>query len=215
MKIGLAQMNTRSDKEENLQSATKLINTLAASGAELIMLPEYFNFIGSEELWPENAEEIENSHSLGTMRELAVQLGVHIHIGSIMERDNHNIYNTGIVVNRAGEIIARYRKNHLFDVEIHGGRRYFESENITPGNKTTTFTIEDITFGMATCYDLRFPRAVQEALRRRSPGVAYPGRIYPDDRERSLGAAAACAGGGKYLLGCRCRSVRPLCRPIT
>lgn len=157
MKIGLVQMNSRSDKKENLQSAGRLITRLADSGADLIMLPEYFNFIGPEKLWPDNAENLDDSHTIDMMRQLATSLDVNIHIGSIMEKEGENIYNTGVVLNRQGESIARYRKIHLFDVEVPGARKYYESDNITPGEEIVTFTLGDIIFGMATCYDLRFP----------------------------------------------------------
>lgn len=157
MKIGLVQMNSRSEKEENLQTAERLINTLADNGADLIMLPEYSNFIGPEKLWPANAESLNSSLTIERMRKLAMSLEVNIHIGSLMERQGENIYNTGVVLNRKGEDIAHYRKIHLFDVEVPGGRRYLESDKITPGEEIVTFTLEDVTFGMATCYDLRFP----------------------------------------------------------
>jgi len=148
MKIGLVQMNS---------PAAKMINQLTTRGADLIMLPEYFNFIGPEKQWPANAESLDDSKSIDTMRELAKSLQVSIHVGSIMEREGDNIYNTGVVLDSQGETIARYRKIHLFDVEVPGSRSYFESDKITPGEEIVTFTLNEITFGMATCYDLRFP----------------------------------------------------------
>lgn len=157
MKIGLAQMNSRSDKEENLRAAEKLIDRLANQGAALIVLPEYFNFMGPEDMWRENAEELESSPSLARIRQKAVDHKVHIHCGSILERSGENIYNTGVVFSPQGHRVSKYRKIHLFDVEIPGGRSYFESETITPGDHIESFTIGKVAFGMATCYDLRFP----------------------------------------------------------
>ncbi len=155
--IGLSQMNSRDNKLENLMAAEKSIKDLAAKGAELIMLPEHFNFLGPEARRRENAEPLELSPSLDRMRNMAVSLKVHLHIGSYLERDGNRFYNTGVVFNPNGERIARYRKIHLFDVEIPGGKSYRESDTISPGDEVVTFCIGDLTFGMATCYDLRFP----------------------------------------------------------
>jgi predicted amidohydrolase len=157
IRIGLSQMNSGDNKAENLRSAKNSINELAGKGADLIILPEYFNFLGPEQLMQENGESIDASPSLDMVRAEAQRLKVYIHIGSYLEREDKLTYNTGVVFDPSGEIIAKYRKIHLFYVEIPGGRKYLESETITPGNTVTTFSIGEFVFGMATCYDLRFP----------------------------------------------------------
>jgi len=80
-----------------------------------------------------------------------------VHIGSYLERDGDRFFNTGVVFDPKGERIAVYRKIHLFDVEIPGGKSYRESDTISPGTEVVTFPIGAFRFGMATCYDLRFP----------------------------------------------------------
>ena len=157
IKIGLAQMNTQDKKRDNLVSAEKLIVELADKGAQLIMLPEYFNFLGPDELKAGNAEPLDGSESLSMIGRKASELKVHIHIGSYLERDGDHLYNTGVVFDPAGDVIAKYRKIHLFDVVVPGGIEYLESNTITPGDEVVTFNIGDIKFGMSTCYDLRFP----------------------------------------------------------
>ena len=94
IKIGLAQMNTQDKKQDNIASAEKLIDKLAGKGAQLIMLPEYFNFLGPDELKPENAEPLDGSESLAMIQRKARELKVHIHIGSYLERAGDHIYNT-------------------------------------------------------------------------------------------------------------------------
>lgn len=155
--IGLSQMNSRDNKQDNLAAAESSTRQLAAKGATLIMLPENFNFMGPEALRRDNAEPLDQSPSLDRMRNLAARLKVHVHIGSFMEQDGSRFFNTGVVFDDNGERIARYRKIHLFDVEIPGGKSYRESDAISPGSELVTFSIGDFTFGMATCYDLRFP----------------------------------------------------------
>ena len=155
--IGLGQMNSKDNTEENLASAELLIEKLAAEGAQLIMLPEHFNFLGPESVLREHAETIEKSISLERIRRCAEKHKLYIHLGSFLEKDGEQIFNTGIIFNPAGEIIAKYRKIHLFDVSVPGGKVFLESETISPGNEVVTFTIGEFVFGMATCYDLRFP----------------------------------------------------------
>ncbi len=183
-------MNSRDNKQENLAAAERSIRELAGKGAELIMLPENFNFMGPESERKENAEPIDESPSLDRIRNLAIKLKVHVHIGSYCGREGSRFYNTGVVFNQDGERIARYRKIHLFDVDIPGGKSYRESNIITPGNEVVTFTIGTFTFGMATCYDLRFPELFRCLIR--DGCGCYPAacRFYPADRQGSLGAAA-------------------------
>jgi len=157
MKIGLAQMNSGLRKSDNWAMADAMIEESADHGVSLVMFPEYYNFCGPGSLMAENAESIDSSPSLDAIRERAVKHQIHIHIGSFLERDGERTFNTGVVFNPAGEIIATYRKIHLFDVEIPGGKKYLESDTLTAGNSVSTFTIDNLTFGMSTCYDLRFP----------------------------------------------------------
>lgn len=155
--IGLVQLNSGADKLENLAIAEKSIRYLANKGAVLVMMPEHFNFLGPESLKRENAEELDNSPSLDSMKNLAKELHIYIHVGSFLEKREERIYNTGAVISPTGEMVAIYRKIHLFDVETPGGIKYLESEVVSAGSEVTTFTIGDFVFGMATCYDLRFP----------------------------------------------------------
>jgi deaminated glutathione amidase len=164
MKIGMVQMNTQSDKQANLECCVEMIARSAQENAELVVLPEFFNYLGPESDMIEQGESLAASPSLKCMAGEARKHKIHLYIGSILERDADKLYNTGVVFNPLGELIAKYRKIHLFDVEIPGGRRYFESELITPGDTVTTFEIHGVVFGMSTCYDLRFPELFRKLI---------------------------------------------------
>jgi predicted amidohydrolase len=155
--IGCSQLTSGDDQETNLNAAERAIHELAERGARLIMLPEHFPFIGPDHLRRKYAEPLASAFWLPRIRELCRRLDVYVHTGSFLERCERRVHNTGVVVDPGGDIRAVYRKIHLFDVEIPGGMTYRESAVITAGSEPVTFAIDDFVFGMATCYDLRFP----------------------------------------------------------
>jgi len=174
LKIGLVQMSSGGDKGINLAAAAAAIKGLAEQGADLVMLPEHFNFMGDDEGRRQQAERVENSPSLEAIREQAQAYRVHVHLGSFLEECDGRLYNTGIVVDPQGNLVARYRKIHLFDVEIPGGKQYLESNLITPGSEIVTFTVGGFVFGMATCYDLRFPELFRQLVDRGAHVLLLP-----------------------------------------
>ena len=155
--IGMAQLNSIDSTADNLAAALAAIEQLADRGAELIVLPEHADFIGPDEKKKEMAQPLENSPYVNGIRAKAAALNCHIHLGSFLEREAEKVYNCAVVIGPDGEVVARYRKLHLFDVEIPGGKKYLESATISPGQETVQFSIGQFRFGLATCYDLRFP----------------------------------------------------------
>lgn len=174
MIIGLGQLNSGADKKLNLACALRAVNDLAARGARLIMLPEHGDFIGPDEQKRAEAEAFEDSRYLAALREQAVKLGCHIHIGSFLEKEEDRIYNTAVVFDPAGEVAARYRKIHLFDVQIPGGKTYLESATISPGRELASFSMGGFSFGLATCYDLRFPELFRRLVSRGANVLLLP-----------------------------------------
>jgi deaminated glutathione amidase len=156
MKIGVIQLNSQLDKKANIKTAEENIDELAEKGCDLIVLPEYFNFLGPSDLLKQNAEE-SNGYTVTKISEKASKLGCYIHLGSILEKVGTNVYNSSFVFNKEGEIIAKYSKIHLFDVNIPGKIVHIESDVISAGKDIVTFNIDGIVFGMVTCYELRFP----------------------------------------------------------
>lgn len=79
-------------------------------------------------------------------------------MGSIPERDSRTskLYNTGIAVNPAGELAAKHRKLHLFDINIPGRAVYKESDTFAAGDGVTVYDAGFCKFGLGICYDIRF-----------------------------------------------------------
>jgi predicted amidohydrolase len=158
LRIGLVQMNSRSDKSENLTVAERLIEEAARQGAELVALPEYVNFLGPRELHEANAEPIPGP-TTERFAALARRYGIYLLGGSILERSAipGKYYNTSVLFAPDGEIIASYRKIHLFDVDLTGNVTSNESATILPGDRVVTAEVAGHVVGLTICYDLRFP----------------------------------------------------------
>lgn len=159
VKVAAVQMDTQNNKSLNLEKAEQFIREAAAKGAELVTLPEYFNFIGEEEEEKENAEYLESGETVQFLKSLAQDLNIWLHGGSILEKvdGNEKYFNTTLLVNREGEVASTYRKIHLYDVEINDGPSYLESKTRDFGRNIVLTDTEFAKVGLSICYDVRFP----------------------------------------------------------
>jgi predicted amidohydrolase len=130
----------------------------ASTGADIVVLPEKWNLIGSADDYRASAEPLEGGESVEAMSRWARTLGVALVGGSITERreGREKLSNTCCVFDAEGELAAVYRKIHLFDVEV-GGHVYRESEAEEPGTEPVVARAEDWLVGLSVCYDVRFP----------------------------------------------------------
>lgn len=156
MKIALIQMKVQDQKSLNLKTAKKHIKEAARNGAELVILPEMFNTPYNNSYFEKFAEEYPGE-STDVLKNLAKELNLVIVGGSIPEREDEHIYNTSYVFSKKGDLIAKHRKIHLFDIDVEGGAKFKESDTLTAGEDLTTFQVEDMKFGLIVCYDIRFP----------------------------------------------------------
>ncbi len=158
LRVGLVQMNSRSDKEANLVTAERLIDDAAAKGARLVGLPEYVSYLGPKELHEENAEPIPGP-TTERFSAKARQHNIYLLGGSILERSETPgmYFNTSTFFNPDGDLLATYRKIHLFDIDITGNVSANESATILPGDRAVTVEMDGHTLGLSICYDLRFP----------------------------------------------------------
>lgn len=156
--VAAIQMTAGDNKESNLAKAETLIDTAIEKGAGFIVLPEYFNFCGDPKLHRQEAEPIPGpTVEMLTTRARANR--VYILGGSIAESINgrEKFFNTSVLIGPSGEIIAKYRKIHLFDVAIDQRVIMRESDVVEPGDKIVLAETEYGIIGLSICYDLRFP----------------------------------------------------------
>jgi predicted amidohydrolase len=146
----------------------RLISEAKSAGAEYVLTPEMTNILAAkrEHLFGAIVAE-EADPSLAALRELARQLGVYIHIGSLaVSLSPERAANRSFLVDPKGNIAARYDKIHMFDVDLANGESYRESRNYRPGEQAVLADLPWGRLGLTICYDLRFPalyRALAEA----------------------------------------------------
>ena len=157
MRASAVQLNSNEDKARNLEIAERLVRRAASEGAELVVLPEKFNVIGSPEQLVAAAEPLDGP-TLRWAGDLAGELGLWFVAGSLVERveGDAKLRNTSVLFDPAGAARAVYRKIHMFDVEV-GGVTYSESDVEAPGDEIVVADADHLKLGLAVCYDLRFP----------------------------------------------------------
>jgi len=162
------QMRSGLQPAANLETATRLIGEAKAAGADYVQTPEMTNVmdIKRERLFAAMVPE-DKDVSLVRLRQLARELGIYLHIGSLgVMVSPERAANRSFLIDRDGEIIARYDKIHMFDVDLAGGESYRESRNFRPGESAIVADLPWGRLGLTICYDLRFPalyRALAEA----------------------------------------------------
>ncbi len=145
-------------KDESLEHASRMIRQ--CRGADLILLPELWN-IGfmSFDRYRKEAETLEGP-TLALLRALARELGCHLHTGSFVEKRGNRFYNSSFLLNPEGGVLGSYQKIHLFTYQSE------EAEILTPGTSITVIPTDLGNFGLATCYDLRFPELFRKMIDR-------------------------------------------------
>jgi deaminated glutathione amidase len=167
-RVGLIQMRSGRLPQANLDAAAKLIGEAKSGGADYVQTPEMTNILESsrERLFATIVPE-EQDASLATFRELARALGIYVHVGSLaVKLLPEKAVNRSFLIDRRGEIVARYDKIHMFDVDLKGGESYRESRSYRPGDLAVLSDLPWGRLGLTICYDLRFPalyRALAEA----------------------------------------------------
>src|SRR3954467_15335824 len=158
MRAAAVQLNSNENKERNLASADELTPAAAADGAQLVVLPEKFNLLGTHEHYAEGAETLDGP-TISWARQTAGELGIDLVAGSIVERreGREKFSNTSVHISPDGDIQAVYRKIHMFDVVV-GDVEYKESASEEPGDEIVLSELGDgEPVGLTVCYDLRFP----------------------------------------------------------
>src|SRR4051812_41688728 len=167
-RVGLVQMRSGRTPQANTNAAVKLIGEAKSGGADYVLTPEGTNILENsrENLFAAIVPE-ENDATLATFRDLARTLGIYVHVGSLAVKvAPEKAANRSFLIDRKGNIVARYDKIHMFDVDLANGESYRESRSYRPGEIAVVSDLPWGRIGLTVCYDLRFPalyRALAEA----------------------------------------------------
>jgi len=164
-KVALVQMRSGTAPSANLAAALAAIAQAKGAGADYVLTPEMTNIIESkrERLMAAIVDE-ESDPTLAALREAARAHRIFVHIGSLaVKASPDKAANRSFLIDRSGEIVARYDKIHMFDVDLVGGESYRESRSYRPGELAVVADLPWGRLGVTICYDLRFP-ALYRAL---------------------------------------------------
>ena len=157
MRVAVGQMNAGDDDvDANVATAVRLLDEAAAGGADLVAIPELWPFYGARGVAATLAGPVPGSLT-EPLADAARRHGMWVLGGSIYERADGRIFNTSPLFDREGELVATYRKIHLFDVELEGQPPIRESDLFSAGDAMVTHDTDLGRLGLSICYDLRFP----------------------------------------------------------
>jgi deaminated glutathione amidase len=167
-RAALIAMRSGRSPSDNLAAATQLIEQAKKRGADYVLTPEMTNImeVDRQRLFASIVPE-EQDPTLAAFRELAGRFGIFLHIGSLaIAVSEEKAANRSFLISPQGDIVARYDKIHMFDVDLKGGESYRESRNFRAGEIAVVTDLPWGRLGLTVCYDLRFPalyRALAEA----------------------------------------------------
>jgi predicted amidohydrolase len=164
----MIQMRSGLKPGANLDAALALIGEAKSAGADYVQTPEMTNImeVKRDRLFATIVDE-DTDASLAEFRSLARKLGIFLHVGSLaIKLSAEKAANRGFLISPTGDIVARYDKIHMFDVDLADGESYRESRSYRPGEQAVISDLPWGRLGLTVCYDLRFPalyRALAEA----------------------------------------------------
>jgi deaminated glutathione amidase len=168
------QLNSTGDRDRNIERAERLVRRAASDGAQLIGLPEKWSLLGDAETILGGAEPIDGP-TVVAARSWSRELGIHLLAGSYAERvpGQEKASNTSLLIDPEGEIVAVYRKIHMFDTDIEGVA-YRESAHEEPGEEIVLGDVGGVQLGLTVCYDVRFPELYRILAVRGARIIAIP-----------------------------------------
>jgi nitrilase len=180
LKISVIQMNSQGSKDENFKQAEGLVRAAADSDCpDLVALPEMcLCLTGDRNEIKRSGESVPGGATVTRLSLLAKELKVYLHVGSIVEVENDEHFNTTVVFDRQGQLVAKYRKIHRFDAVLPNGTELAESKVFGRGHDIVTYQASGVTIGCTICYDLRFPALFRELRRLNSSVIVVPAAFH-------------------------------------
>ncbi len=176
MKIAVAQIScSLGDPDANLAKVGDFSRRARDAGAELIVFPEMTDTGYAMPVIQKHAAHWKTGFVPG-LQEIAAEHSIAI-VSGVSERDGSSIYNSQVIVDAGGDILAKYRKTHLFAVAPVGEQACF-----APGDTFSSFELGGLRFGFSICYDLRFPEMFRRLVTDQNVGAFLISSAWPFPR---------------------------------
>ncbi|WP_300344271.1 carbon-nitrogen hydrolase family protein [Nesterenkonia sp.] len=201
MRIAAAQVVTGEDPQQNLRLVDEWTAKAAEAGAELVVFPEAtqraFGYPLKpivEEIWGPWADEV---HRIAQRHGLIVVVGMFTPADPT-DQGRPRVRNTLLATGPS--VFVSYDKIHLYDAF-----GFQESQNVQAGDRLVQFPARGMTFGLATCYDIRFPQLFQAQARAGAEAALVPASWAPGpgkvEQWRTL-AVARALDSTQYVIAC-------------
>lgn len=203
--VGIVQMCANADAGKNVANTLALVQQAADAGAEVVLVPEAFAFIGSERERNKLLEKLPSEGGpagpiLASCIETAKASSAHLILGGFPEQaPDGRAFNTCVHLLPTGEVAASYRKIHLFDVDLADGTRMLESRSTAPGDRAVVTQTPFGGLGLTVCYDMRFPALYQTLADRGAIAIAVPSAFFKN------------TGGAHWHVLLRARAIESQC----
>ncbi len=183
MKAALIQLNVTDDPARNLAGTVEMVRDAADQGARFVLTPEVTNCVSTSRehqsaVLTHEADDI----TLAALRDVARDKGVWLLIGSLgLKTDDADgrFANRSFMIDPTGQIVARYDKIHMFDVDIDASESYRESAGYRPGDRAVVADTDFGRVGMTVCYDMRFPMLYQALANAGADILTMPAAFSP------------------------------------
>lgn len=175
--VGVVQMCSTEDVDANMDSVRRLVGEAADRGAQMVLVPECFSYLGPEKGKAALAESLaDGGPILDRCAEIARERGVDVVYGGFWEKSDvpEKVRNTCIYMRADGSIASAYRKIHLFDVDLPDGTKLLESETVEAGSEPVVAEAPFGALGLSVCYDLRFPELYRRLVDAGAIALAIP-----------------------------------------
>ncbi len=183
MRAALLQLTSSDDPAANLETVLPMIEQAVGEGAELICTPEVTNCVSASRARQIAVLESEaKDQTLAAFREAAARHGRHLLLGSIglkTEDADGRFANRSFLIGPSGEILARYDKIHMFDVQVSETETYRESAGYRPGNVSVLAETPLAKIGLTICYDVRFPHLHRGLAKAGAQIITVPAAFSP------------------------------------
>jgi predicted amidohydrolase len=176
VRLACVQVSATTDMDANIAAASALIREARAKGADFIATPENVVLLQRNfEIAKALAQSFERHKGVAAFRSLAAELGVVLLAGSFaILRPDGRLANTSVLFGRSGEVLGRYEKIHMFDVDLPGGTSYRESNTYRPGEEALLAPTPWGPLGMTVCYDVRFPHLYRDLAKAGAVMLSVP-----------------------------------------